>query len=170
MPTLYLLRHAKSDWGDPEQDDHDRRLNPRGREAATRMGHYLAGLSAQPELVLCSTAARTRETWALMAPSLTTAPEVRYQPELYLASPRDIIDRINAIEDTPEALLVIGHNPGTEALALELPATGNRAAMERLALKYPTAALTVLSTDADWRDLDIGLATLVDFICPRDLD
>ncbi len=169
MPTLYLLRHAKSDWGDPGLDDHDRPLNPRGRKAAARMGAHIAGLPAQPDLVLCSTAVRTRETWALLAPALPTAPKVQYLETLYLASPRDIVGCINAVDGDPEALLVVGHNPGTETLAADLPAGGNRAAMQQLALKYPTAALTTLATAVPWSDLDFGLAELVDFVRPRDL-
>ncbi|MEX2643611.1 MAG: histidine phosphatase family protein [Acetobacterales bacterium] len=169
MKTLYLLRHAKSDWGGPGLEDHERPLNARGREAARRMGRHIAGLQPQPALVLCSSSVRTRETWALLGAALPDQPAIGFESGLYLASPRDILACINRIEDEPEAALVIGHNPGMEDLAQALPAGGDRAAMERVRTKYPTAALATFTFDCRWRDLDFGLAELNGFVRPKDL-
>ena len=74
MKLLTLLRHAKSDWGDPGLADFDRPLNERGRSDAPRMGKWMAVSGFVPDTVLCSTAVRTRETWALVAPALPNAP------------------------------------------------------------------------------------------------
>lgn len=168
--TLYLLRHAKSDWGDPALDDHDRPLNLRGRKAAARMGAHLASLPVQPALVLSSTSVRTRETWALLSEALESVPEVRFDEALYLASACDILAAINALDADPAALMVIGHNPGMEELAHALATSGDRGAIERLYQKYPTAALATFTFEGRWRDLDRGLAELQAYVRPRDLD
>jgi phosphohistidine phosphatase SixA len=73
MHTLYLLRHAKSSWADPTLLDHERPLAPRGRRDAKRIATHLAQLGIEPELVLCSTAARTRETLELVRPALVAS-------------------------------------------------------------------------------------------------
>ena len=170
MSTLYLLRHARTELGVPGLDDRDRPLNPCGRKEAAEIGLHISGLPDQPETVLCSPAVRARDTWAFLSLALPGVPTVQYEDALYMASPREIIDCINTVQGGPETLLVIGHNPGTKALASELPAGGNRVAIQQIALKYPTAALTTLTTKVRWSDLDFGLAEAVDFLRPQDLD
>ena len=62
MLSMLLLRHAKSSWDDPALADFDRPLAPRGEEAALRMGAYMAAHDLLPDLILCSTAQRARQT------------------------------------------------------------------------------------------------------------
>jgi phosphohistidine phosphatase len=87
MPTLYLLRHAKSSWGDPELPDHDRPLAPRGERAAALIGEHLRSAGIAPALVLCSSAVRARETLDRVAPE----GELRIEPELYGAEEHDLL-------------------------------------------------------------------------------
>ena len=172
MKTLLLLRHAKSDWSHRELADHDRPLAPRGRRAAPAMGRFMARAGLQPEMVLCSSALRTRETWSLLAPELHAEPPVAYDRELYLASPVDILTVLGRASPSLSSILVIGHNPGMEELALALAVAGeaDRKKRERMRRKFPTAALAVFAGEARaWRGLDPEAFTLQRYVRPKDL-
>jgi phosphohistidine phosphatase len=108
--TLVLVRHAKAESGE-EGSDHDRKLTNRGTRAATEAGRWLAGRVPEPDLVWCSSAARALETWEAMAPSLS-AGEVSVDRDLYLASPRDVVDRVAG--GSAPTIVVVGHNPTVE--------------------------------------------------------
>ena len=151
--TLLFLRHAKSSWDDPALDDFDRPLNARGRDAAARMGAYIIREDLTPDIIVCSSAARTRETHAIMAEALSVGsgeperaplPTTLILDALYLAAPRDIL---RAIDAAPPArrLMVIGHNPGMQDCALTLAdkAASAPAALAALAEKFPTGALAI---------------------------
>ncbi|HQY45284.1 MAG TPA: histidine phosphatase family protein, partial [Paracoccaceae bacterium] len=85
---LILTRHAKSAWDDPTMSDHDRPLNGRGRRSALELGEWLQSRGYEPDQVLCSTATRTRETWATVAVApLEVTPHIDYLDALYHASP-----------------------------------------------------------------------------------
>ena len=167
MKRIYLLRHAKSSWKDEDLADHDRPLAGRGRKAAKAIGRHLRAEAIAPELVLCSTALRVRQTLERIEPALS-ASAVHYEPELYAASAQTLLERVHRVPDEISSLMLIGHNPALEQLALELarPSIERR----RLETKYPTGALALLeSRGTSWRDLDRDHATLVLFVCPRDL-
>lgn len=169
MLTLSLLRHAKSSWDDMDLDDFERPLSKRGANAAPEMGRAIRELNLKPDLVLCSGAVRTRATVALVLLELgPPAPEVRYEDGLYLATPKVMISHIRKIEPAVKNLLVVGHNPGMHALALELSGAARREDMAELATKFPTAALASMTFDLDsWRDVKAGLGHLVVFLTPR---
>lgn len=138
---LILIRHAKSSWATPEQPDHARPLNARGRAAAPKIGAWLAQGGHLPDLVLCSDATRTRETCALIAP-LIGEPNVQFLPELYHATPKAILHAIE--HSTSTTCAVIGHNPGIGELANTLAQTPPAHPDFH---RYPTAATTVLDTN-----------------------
>ncbi len=171
MRTLYLLRHAKSDRGNPEQSDIDRPLAPRGRRDAPAMAAYMRKHDYRPELILCSPAMRTRETLALLQPVL--GPDIRavYDRKLYLGSPDVLLRRLRDVEETIAGVLVIGHNPGLERLAAALAPRGDRRALTRMREKYPTCGLAVIHLHIDrWEQADLGAGTLTDFMVPAELD
>ncbi|MDX2258062.1 MAG: histidine phosphatase family protein [Hyphomicrobiaceae bacterium] len=172
MPTLLLLRHAKSSWDDPELGDHERPLNKRGSKSAPRIGRYLDAAGLIPDLVLSSDAVRTRATVALVLAELSNSPrEVHYEAGLYLAEPGDILRRLQSLAAPEKTVLVVGHNPGLHMLALSLVGGGAAQAIARLAQGFPTAALAVFDVKGkDWSDLAPGRCALTDFIVPRDLD
>jgi phosphohistidine phosphatase len=164
---VYLLRHAKSSWktGLP---DHERPLAPRGRRAADAIREYLREQRIEPELVLCSTARRARETFERIEPSLGKA-SVRIEPALYGAGKDALLDRIRRIPDAVGSVMLIGHNPGMQLLALELARPA--AELRELQAKYPTAALATLAfSDTSWRALEPRRGELVGFVRPRDLE
>ncbi|MFV2051744.1 SixA phosphatase family protein [Aliiroseovarius sp. YM-037] len=162
---LILIRHAKSSWDDPTLDDHDRRLNARGRAAADAIGGWLAGKGYQPDAVLSSTARRTVETWQGLAPHLNPDTEVEFSSGLYHASPQAMLTALG--RQSRDTVLLLGHNPGTAGLAAGLVSKPvDHAAFDR----YPTAATAVLDFDADnWKAIRPGTGDLVDFVVPRDL-
>ena len=169
---LLLLRHAKSDWSE-ELDDHERPLSSRGKKAAPKIGSYMHSKGYEPALVLCSTARRTRETLDLVLPKLRTKPKILHQRALYLADWPHLLATVRKTKPVSPVLLV-GHNPGMEQLAIALalhpknPAERGRA--ERLAQKFPTGALAVLDFDVKtWSAIAPGAGTLADYIRPKDL-
>lgn len=169
MKRLLLLRHAKSAWDDPSQGDFDRPLAPRGRKAAPQMAAALVARGWAPEAALVSPAARTRETWALVAGVLPEAPEPAFPQALYLASAAVLLDALRRAP-AADSLLLLGHNPGLERLAALLAGPGSDpAALAALRAKFPTAGLAVLETDDDWAFLVEGGARLVAFLTPREL-
>ena len=174
MKRLILLRHAKSDWP-AGLDDLERPLNPRGREAAPRMGRYLADEGLLPDLVLVSPAQRTRETFDLVAEALREhtgeAPPMLVEPRIYEAPPELLLQAIRETDDAIRVLLMVGHNPGTQELARLLTGFGDRYAFSRLTQKYPTAGVTVLDFDIEsWRDVSHREARLDRFVTPKGLD
>lgn len=164
---IALLRHAKADW--PEVSDHDRPLAERGRKDAPAVGLKLAETGIAFDLALCSTAARTRETWKLAAPELPHRPKTSYEERLYDASLGELIALLNETSDEVADLLVIGHNPGMHALADALSARGEGDALARMSRTgFPTAALAVVSFTGSWKTLEHGVGTLADFWTPKE--
>jgi phosphohistidine phosphatase len=166
--TLYLLRHAKSSWDDPSLADRDRPLAPRGKRDSKRMAEEVRRLDPAPELVLCSSSARTTETLKRLGDAVSAA-EVLVEDGIYAASASELLARLRGVADEVGAVLVIGHNPGLHDLALLLAAGGDE--LDRLREKYPTAALASLAfPHASWSGLGPGDAELVVYVVPRDLD
>jgi phosphohistidine phosphatase len=160
---LLLLRHAKSSWADPHIPDHDRPLNARGRDAAARVGRQLRRSLPAPELVLCSSAARARQTLQLL--ELPERLEVLIEDSLYGAAAAELLRRVRRVPARPGTLLFIGHNPGIADLARLLDHNG----LPRVA-KFPTAAVAVLRfAVAAWKDVDAGAGRLDTFFTPREL-
>jgi phosphohistidine phosphatase len=165
---LFILRHAKSSWDDPGLEDHERPLAPRGQRACKVMAEHLRTNAIEPELVLCSTARRTRETLEGVAP---TGKHV-IESELYSASTGDLVDRLHGVPDDVGSVMLIGHNPALQMLVLRLSrrdpeAAGMRAAVER---KFPTGALATLTFECGWSELGPGSARLAGFLTPKELN
>jgi phosphohistidine phosphatase len=168
MKTLTLLRHAKSGWDDPSLTDFQRPLNARGREAARAMGRELRALGLAWDRVLASPAGRVTETIDGLAESYGDLRPV-YDERVYLAAPGTLLALARHTADACAGLLIVGHNPGLERLALLLSRGG--ALRDEIAAKYPTGALAEVAFPVDhWRDIAEGAGTLQRFIRPRDLN
>ena len=168
---LWLLRHAKSSWDDPDLDDHDRPLAPRGERAAAVMASHLQRAGVQPQLVLCSSALRARRTLGIVLASLgdRIALKIEIDPELYTFDAEVLLGRLRRVPDDVRSLLLVGHNPAVQELAL-LVATGG-ASCDRVAEKLPTGALvTIALPDDPWRRLGESDAEIEGLVVPRDLD
>jgi phosphohistidine phosphatase len=155
VSRLYLLRHAKSSWKDASLDDHDRPLASRGRKASKAIGRYLRDHDIEPELVLCSSAKRARQTLERLGPA---GMDARIERELYGAGSNTLLARLRAVPDGVASVLLIGHNPGMQQLAFVLAGLDD---------KFPTAALATFEVKS-WSALET--AELIDYVRPRDLD
>lgn len=168
MRRLLLLRHAKSAWPDGVSD-HERALAPRGRDAAPRMGAYLAEQGLIPDLALVSDARRARETWDLVRRSLPEVP-MRLEPRIYEAPLDRLLTVLGETEDAAETLLMVGHNPGFASLTPALAGKGDPATLARLAEKFPTAGLAVLAFEAArWSEVAPRSGRLERFVTPKSL-
>ena len=174
MRRLLLLRHAKSSWDNGDLDDISRPLAPRGRRAAPLIGRHISAKGIVPDLVLCSTAERARQTLELVAAEWERGEvgraKVEMHSSLYLASLRELLAAVKRLSDDIASVMIIGHNPGMAAFAGRLAADGDSKAMKTLASKYPTAALAVIDVDAgSWKDMALGEGRLKAFVRPKDL-
>ncbi|HVI52087.1 MAG TPA: histidine phosphatase family protein [Candidatus Sulfotelmatobacter sp.] len=171
MKQIFLMRHAKSSWDDPSLEDIERPLNKRGRRAGKAMADHLRAERIRPQTVLCSTSVRTRQTLDLLQTALDQA-DVVYDERIYDAAPQTLLARLKELPGHCDVVLLIGHNPGLERLALSLAdGKGDAKALARLSDKYPTGALAALSSDIDdWDRLQPGCCRLDGFTCPIDLD
>lgn len=145
MRTLYLLRHAKSSWGDASLRDFDRPLKGRGREDAEQVGKRLALEKLVEPLVICSPAVRTRETAQIVLQSANLVVEEHFDQRIYEASLRDLVQVVSELPDEKHTAILIGHNPGMEELLTFL--TGESRNM-------PTCALAKIQLEIEsWKDL-----------------
>lgn len=162
MRTLYLLRHAKSSWKDASLADFDRPLKDRGRKAAKVIGKHLAAQNLNDGVVVCSPAARTRETAEIVLKHSGFSLEVRYDERIYEASLRDLLQVVSAIGDDQVKVILIGHNPGFEELLAYLTGEGRR---------MPTCALAKIKFDkVSWQEIKADDGSLEWFITPKELE
>jgi len=167
MRRLLLLRHAKTERAEPGERDRDRKLMARGRADAPVIGAYMARHRLAPDFVLVSPVTRAEETWALVAAALGKPPRVARDARIYNASPQTLIEVIGETRDA-RALLVVGHNPGLHDLAVQLIASGDVEARERINEKLPTSGLVVIEFPYDdWSRLHRSSGRLERFVSPR---
>jgi phosphohistidine phosphatase len=164
MKRLYLLRHAKSSWDEAGLADRDRPLAKRGKRASKVMAKHLREERIEPDLVLCSPSARTRET--LERVGVGERSEVQIVGDIYGASEADLLDVLRRVPDDIDSAMLIGHNPSLQALAVTLAGEGSET---RMAEKFPTAALATLDFDGGWGELGPGVAELASFVKPKEL-
>lgn len=170
MRRIILLRHAKSAWSEPGANDHERPLNRRGQQAARMIGTYLNRHQLVPECVLCSTAARARETWVLVAAEIPAAPPAAYEDRLYNAGPGVLLNELQQAASAVKSLLLVGHNPGLQDLSTLLIASGDLGDRERLREKLPAGGLVVIDFPIeDWSKLHAHSGRLERFVVPRTL-
>ena len=160
MKTLFLLRHAKSDWTDESLPDFERPLNERGREACETISDFLKEENIQPELIICSPAARARETIKIIMRTAQLQSALRFDERIYEASLGRLMGLISQIENEAESALLVGHNPGFEQLVKAL--SGRNETM-------PTAALAKITLRAsNWSSVPAG-GTLDWIVRPKEL-
>jgi len=155
--TLIVMRHAKA--GElPGGPDFDRPLRPRGRRDSAAAGHWLAAHGFRPDVVLCSAAKRTRQTWEHLSAELGGSPEFSAERRLYQADAEDVAEIIRETPEAAAAVLYIGHNPAAAELAALL--TGAEP-------DFPTAAIAVVRLAGNWASLAPGTGDLVASWTPR---
>lgn len=166
---LVLLRHAKSAW--PDVADHERPLARRGRRDAPVAGRWLRAAGQVPDRVVCSTAMRARQTWQLAAAELGASPRVSFDQRVYGAAAGELLDLARETGPRTRTLLIVGHDPAMQELALALASAraGDAGALGRVRFKFPTAAIAILEFSGTWQGLGPDQAQLTAFVVPRDL-
>ncbi len=167
MKRLWLLRHAKA--GPYSADDFDRALAPRGRKNAPAMGEKLAAAGCAPERILCSAGRRAVETLCGVLPSLPADFSIDVMRRLYTFSPGSVLQCLRALPEDTGDVMVVGHNPALQELALYLAGRGEEEAFEVLYGKFPTCAVAELEFSGsphttDWGE---GSAYLRRVLTPR---
>ena len=168
MHRLHLLRHAKSK---PEDgiDDRERPLSRRGREVARRIGETLPAALGSVDLVLCSTALRTRETAVLVLAGFAPMPPVQFEDALYLAGQAALLRRLCRLDESAGVVLVIGHNPGLHDLAIGLASSASPRFRALASGKFPTIARASFTIDSNWSSLGETRHKLTDYVTPKSL-
>lgn len=163
--SIVLLRHAKADWA--QDSDHERPLAERGRADAPAAGEFLAASDIDPDLTLCSSARRTRETWKLVVGKLPRRPRTVYEERLYEASLGELFQVLNEVPDDVSTVLVVGHNPGMHGLADALAGSTEGDALSRLSRGFPTSAVAVVEFSGSWKSVEHGVGRLTAFWTPH---
>jgi phosphohistidine phosphatase len=171
MKNVLILRHAKSEWGNPSQGDFDRPLAKRGLEDAPRMGEVLARFNVVPDRILSSPAQRARQTADLTAKACGYQQEIQWEESFYEGDSSDLIAALQQLPDTVERAMLVGHNPIMEETVSALCTTqgrGNKGGGEHWAIKIPTAGLVSLGFEImTWPELQPGGGVLRWFIVPK---
>lgn len=161
MKTLYLLRHAKSSWNDPDLQDFDRPLNMRGREAAPLVGQFIRKKKLRVDLLLSSPAARARQTAALVKEAAGLSADLLYDERVYEADAVTLLEVVTQAAESADALMLVGHNPGMEELLTLL--TGEARSMT-------TAALACVALDVEkWGKARARAGRLEWLVRPKEL-
>jgi phosphohistidine phosphatase len=166
MKTLHLLRHAKSSWKDAALDDHERPLSKRGRETAKMLGRYLRREKIKPDVVVCSSAVRATETLAPIRKK-TKPRKIVLEDGIYEAPQQKLWERILTLPEKAESVLLIGHNPALQELALELADAESRARFPAIEAKFPTGAIATFRLKGAWKELRPNGAALAEFTTPK---
>ena len=170
MKTVTLFRHAKSgEKNNPRIDDFDRPLADRGLKAAPKMGAAMRDRHLRPNLILCSPSVRTRQTLTLAsAEAWDDAPKIRFDKRLYEANAETILEVLKEAPEDVDHVMIIGHNPGMQDLAVMLSVSGRE--RQQLKDKLPTAAVVTLEFDEDlWTDLQPATGHVTLHITPNTL-
>lgn len=171
MRRLLLFRHAKAERPELGIEDRARTLIERGRRDAARIGAFMAAHALRPDRVLVSPAARTQESWKYLSTALKPAPAATLVERIYDATPHAILAAIKEVPTSAHTLMVVGHNPGLQELALMLIASGDVEARERLNEKLPTAGLVIVDfAFDDWGKLHPQSGRLERFVSPKTLE
>ncbi len=168
MHRLHLLRHAKSSW-DEGVEDHERPLSKRGDRAARLVGESLPAAISRLDLVLCSSAVRARATLDHVLSGFAPTPRCLVEDGLYLAGSAQLLKRLRRLDEAVREVMVIGHNPGLQDLALALADPASHGYPRLAAGKFPTAARVSFAIPAAWSSLGRARYPVVDYATPKSL-
>ncbi|PLW75452.1 phosphohistidine phosphatase [Cohaesibacter celericrescens] len=170
MLRLFLLRHAKSSWSDPDLHDFDRPLNKRGKKDPPKIALAMKERGYCPDRILCSSSMRTKETLGGILPGLQGDVSLKLLDDLYEGHAPDYLVIMRAHAKDSNNLMIVGHNTGLHEIALRLITNTNTPLATDMEIKFPTSALAVIDFDCDsWNMVTAQSGQLIDFIKPRDI-
>jgi len=166
MKILYILRHGDAAPPGRGDDDFERVLSAKGRRDMDRLAGVLKMKSYHPDYVLCSPAARTRETLHRALPEIRPD-QIYFDPSYYNAAVGQLFEAAQGLPASVQSALIVAHNPGVHGLAFSLAAPENGVAYQTLSHQYAPGTLTVLECPVDdWKDLAQGDNKIRDLIFP----
>lgn len=169
MKTVYIMRHAKAERDGGPGGDHDRKLNPTGREAASHVGSYFREHGIAPDTALVSSAARTQETWERVAAAANWEIAADVRSNLYLASASAWMNALTGLSASCSSVLLVGHNPGVESLAAFLAGSGDESVLAQLRGGFPTGAFAILEFEGGWGGIRENAGRAISHVRPKDL-
>jgi phosphohistidine phosphatase len=170
MKQLAILRHAKSDWGNPGLTDFDRPLNKRGRKAAKKVGRELLSRGLTFDRIVSSPATRARETVERFGLGYGQNPEVCFEPGLYMCSTGTLIGVINALPDAAQTVMIVGHNPGFHDIVLRMTKLDGDGLRDKVGANFPTGAFALIDFPVDhWAEVEPASGEIRQVIFPREL-
>jgi phosphohistidine phosphatase len=168
MKTILLLRHAKSDWGNPGLSDFDRPLAKRGLKDAPRMGEVLALFDCVPDEILSSPALRAKQTIEMVAEACGYKKSIQWADSFYGGTSEDLLVALQRLPNSVERVMLVGHNPTMEETAATLLSAPLDEWRDEWSISIPTAGLVCLDADiTDWADLAPGDAILRWLLIPK---
>jgi len=160
MKTVYLIRHAKSDWSEENKADLDRGLSKRGSKDLKLMGSYLLGKKIKPDLILSSPALRAKLTAKKISKKIKYDKDIKYIDKLYMPDPETILDILSDQKDKNKKIFVINHNPALTELANMLT--------DKNIDNIPTLGIVAIKFDIKkWKDIKETKGKMDLFIYPK---
>ena len=168
MPrSLILLRHGKSDWSTGDED-YDRPLKKRGRNASMLAGRWLSENGRIPDFVISSPARRAIQTAEICCDTMGLRKKSIYKRKhVYLATVEELLFVLEDCPHEAQRVMLVGHNPGLEELLYFL--VNGRVTIPEDGKIMPTATLAMLTMPLNWSSLDVGCAELESLVRPRDI-
>ncbi len=165
MKTVYMVRHAKSSWEDPDIPDHFRKLTPEGKERTKKVAKHLRMKFVNPELIITSSATRAIETTKIMAEELHyPLDQININSTFYRAEKEDLLDMMTNLPDEIESVMIIGHNPTFTTLVNSFLEPKDQIG------NLPTSAVAAFRFKADhWEEIGSAKHHLEFLITPKDL-
>ncbi len=168
MKTILILRHAKSDWGDPDLADFDRPLAKRGLKDAPLIGQLLADFDSVPDLIVASPARRAEQTTELVAEACGYRKPIQWESSFYGGDSQAVLAALQRLPAAVERVMLVGHNPTLEETIAELLCAAEVGWSDHFPVRLPTAGLVCLEVDlVDWADLEPGQAALCWLVIPK---
>lgn len=162
MKRLILFRHAKSSWDDETLTDHERPLAPRGKESVPKMGKFLKQEKLFPQLILCSTAKRAKETLSIFINEIKEKIPIRIEKSIYTDGLTGIIDLLQTLPASIDFVMMIGHNPDFEEAA------GFFTQGYFPYKKFSTGSIALIEFNIkNWKEVDEGKGSLVLYKSPK---
>ena len=170
MKQLAILRHAKSDWGNPGLTDFDRPLNKRGRKAAKKMGRILRERGLAFGQIVSSPAQRAKETVERFRIGYEQDCDVRFEPSIYLASTGTLLGLVNGLSDDAGTVMIVGHNPGFHDIVLRLTRENGDGLRDKVGANFPTGAFALIDFPVEkWADVEPASGEIRLVIFPREI-
>ena len=170
MKTIFLLRHAKSNWDNTKLEDFDRPLAIRGIKSCKKIGKFLKKKKLVPDIVYCSTAVRAKQTWNLLNRIVEKKKNIIYEDQLYMANSSIFMNFVKKTDDNFKTLMIVSHNPGIENFAVELIKNKESNFYKDINLKYPTGGIAIINFKLKhWSKINYETGDIYEFIKPREL-